>query len=261
MKLEQGSNILREHKLKNLEFKPSIERVDFLDRRLYKRDENTYYASVTSILQYMPKSKFFESWLKEVSFNADIILAKAGKEGTQTHNAIEELVKGEEVKWLDDYGNAKYSLEVWEMIMKFVDFWTTYKPTLLSSEQFLYSDEHKYAGTSDLLIELDGEIWLLDIKTSNALHKSYDLQLAAYAKAFEELGDIKVQRTGILWLKAATRTEGKKKGVYQGKGWQIKVVDEIDENFRLFKLIQELYNLDNPVLEPLTKSYPISLKL
>lgn len=259
--ITQGTNILKEQATKRLNFNSELKQINFLDRRLYKRSEDLYYPSVTTILQYMPKSKFFESWLKEVGFNADTILAKAGKEGTQTHNAIEDLVLGREVTWIDDFGNAKYSLEVWEMIMKFVDFWTTHKPTLISSEEFVYSDEDKYAGTADLLVEIEGEVWLLDIKTSNALHKSYDLQLAAYAKAFKEVADIDIHHTGILWLKAATRTEGKKKGVYQGKGWQIKQVDEIDENFRLFKLIQELYNLDNPTIEPLTKTYPTVLKL
>ena len=65
---------------------------------------------------------------------------------------------------------------------------------------------------------MDGEVWLLDLKTSNSIHKSYDLQLASYAKALEECKGIKIERTGIIWLKAHTRSASKKKGVYQVKG-------------------------------------------
>ena len=108
---------------------------------------------------------------------------------------------------------------------------------------------------------MDGEIWLLDLKTSNNLHRSYDLQLAAYAKAIEEAKGIKIQRTGIIWLKANTRSASKKKGVYQGKGWQIKIIDKIDYNFDLFQTIYKLYLLDNPKTEPIYKSYPTTLKI
>ena len=259
--IRQGTNILKENSKNRLNFKPELKQINFLDRRVYKRDEGVYYPSVTTTLQYMPKNKFFDNWLKDVGHNADLIMRKAGKEGTQVHEAAEALVKGEEVNWMDDYGNAKYSQIVWEMILKFHDFWSTYKPKLISTEEFVFSDKFKYAGTADLLVEMDGEIWLLDLKTSNNLHRSYDLQLAAYAKAIEEAKGIKIQRTGIIWLKANTRSASKKKGVYQGKGWQIKIIDKIDYNFDLFQTIYKLYLLDNPKTEPIYKSYPTTLKI
>jgi len=209
----------------------------------------------------MPKNKFFESWLKDVGHNADLIMRKAGKEGTQVHEAAERLIKGEEVTWMDEYGNAKYSQVVWEMILKFYDFWTTHNPELISAEEFVWSDEHRYAGTADLVVKMDGEIWLLDLKTSNSIHKSYDLQLASYAKALKECRDIEIERTGIIWLKANTRGASKKKGVYQGNGWQIKIIDEIEHNFELFQMIYKLYTLENPTTEPIYNSYPTTLKL
>ena len=259
--IKQGMNILKQNEKKRLDFQPELKQINFLDRRVYKRSEGVYYPSVTTILQYMPKNKFFESWLKDVGHSADLIMRRAGKEGTQVHEAAEALVLGQEVSWMDDYGNAKYSQLVWEMILKFYDFWNTHKPELISAEDFVYSDEYKYAGTADLVVKMDGETWLLDIKTSNNLNKSYDLQLASYAKALEESKGIKIDRTGIIWLKAHSRGPSKKEGVYQGKGWKIKVVDEIDYNFDLFKTIYKLYNLENPTVEPIYNSYPTTLKL
>jgi len=259
--IKQGMNILKQNEKKRLEFNPDLQQINFLDRRVYKRSEGVYYPSVTTILQYMPKNKFFESWLKDVGHNADYIMRKAGKEGTQVHEAAEALVKGEEVSWMDDYGNAKYSQLVWEMILKFHNFWSTHKPELISTEDFVWSDEYKYAGTADLVVKMNNETWLLDIKTSNSIHKSYDLQLASYAKALEESKNIKIERTGIIWLKAHSRGPSKQKNVIQGKGWKLLQIDEIDKNFELFKMIYELYKLENPVTEPIYNSYPTTLKL
>ena len=259
--INKGANIMSENSKKNLTFNPELKRIDFLDKRVYKRDEGVYYPSVTSVLSYMPKNKFFESWMKDVGHNADLIMRKAGEEGTQTHNAIEDLLDGKEVEWMDDYGNAKYSELVWSMILKFKEFWEIAKPELISKEEFTYSDEHKYAGTSDALVKINDEIWLIDFKTSNSLHKSYDLQLAAYAKAIEEVKGIKVDRTGILWFKSAKRGPGRKEGEFQGKGWELKAIDEVDTNFELFKLIYKLYELENPTTAPIYTSYPTSIKL
>ena len=259
--LQKGSNILTEHKKNHLHFDGILKQVNFLDRRVYQRSEGVYYPSVTTVLQYMPKNKFFESWLKDVGHNSDIIMKRAGEEGTQTHNAIEDLLEGKEVTWMDDYGNAKYNELVWGMIIKFKQFWDIAKPELIFTEEFTYSDTYKYAGTADLVVKMNGETWLIDFKTSNSLHKSYDLQLAAYAKSIEEAKGIKIDRTAILWLKASTRGEDKSGKKIQGKGWELKVIDNIEENFELFKLIYKLYQIENPTTEPKFASYPTTIKL
>lgn len=259
--IKQGTNILKEANNQRLEYNEKLEQINFLDRRVYKRSDGVYYPSVTTVLQYMPRNQFFENWLKDVGHNADLIARHAAKEGTQVHEAAEDLVLGREVTWMDDYGRAKYSEITWIQICRFAEFWKKHKPKLISSEEFVYSDTHRYAGTADLLVEMDGEVWLLDIKTSKHLHKSYNLQLSAYATAMEEMKGIKIDRTGIIWLKAHTRSESKKEGVYQGKGWQIKTIDDIEKNFQLFKSIYEFYKIDHPTTEPIYSSYPTTLKL
>jgi len=259
--IKQGMNILEQNEKKRLDFNPQLQQINFLDRRVYKRSEGVYYPSVTTILQYMPKNKFFESWLKDVGHNADLIMRRAGKQGTQVHEACEKLILGEEVSWMDDYGNARYSQIVWEMILKFYEFWNTHKPELISSEEFVWSDKHRYAGTADIVCKLNNEVWLLDIKTSNSIHKSYDLQLASYAKALEESKGIKIDRTGIVWLKAHSRGPAKNGKTIQGKGWKVLEIDEIDKNFELFEMIYKLYSLENPTVEPIYNSYPTTLKL
>lgn len=259
--ITEGTNILRQHKLKNLKFEPKLKQITFLESRVYQRDDNLYYPSVTTILQYMPKGKFFEQWLKDVGYSADIILEKAGREGSQVHEAIEAMLNGEEISWIDDFGNAKYSLQVWKMILKAAEFFEKYKPKIIAVEVFLYSDQLQYAGTVDLVVELDGEIWLIDIKTSNALYKSYDLQTAAYAKAWEEMGKGKIDRTGILWLKSKKRGEDPKGKTIQGKGWELKPIDDVENNYKLFQSVYDIYKIDNPKVEPIYNRFPTTVKL
>ena len=109
MSITKGMNVLTEHKKKKINFDAPLKQINFLDRRVYKRAEGVYYPSVTTILNYMPKNNFFMTWLKDVGHNADLIAKRAADEGTQVHKAIEELVEGNEISWIDDYGNAKYN--------------------------------------------------------------------------------------------------------------------------------------------------------
>jgi len=261
MSIYKGSNLLKLGESKRVSFSSDMKQLNFLDHRVYQRAEGLFYPSVTSILQYMPKGKFFEEWLKEVGQSADIIKNRAAAEGTQTHGIIEQLIKGEEVSWIDNYGNAICNEQVWQMVLRFADFWNQVKPTSLALEQFLYSDTHQYAGTVDLVCKIGEETWIIDFKTSNHLQRSYDLQLASYASAWEEMGKGKVDKVGVLWLKSSKRGPSNQKGKLQGKGWEVSVVEDIDKNFELFQLIYKLYKLDHPEVRPIYLEYPITVKL
>ena len=94
---------------------------------------------------------------------------------------------------------------VWQMFLRFVDFWETHNPTLIETEVHLFSDELKIAGTCDCICEIDGELWVIDFKTSNHLHTTYELQSAAYAQMYKECFGQTADRIGILWLKSKSR--------------------------------------------------------
>jgi ATP-dependent exoDNAse (exonuclease V) beta subunit len=260
MSIQKNDNIYKHHYLKRV-VEHKGEQINFLDQRFYKTENGEYYPSVTSVLNFYPKNKFFESWLKDVSHNSDIIVRKAAEEGTTVHESIEKFLDGEEIKWMDENGRANFSLDVWKMILRFSDFWKTIKPELLASEIHLLNHDHKYAGTCDLVVKIDGKIWLLDIKTSNSLHTSYNLQLSAYAEAWNSYyPEEKIEHVGIIWLKSSKR--GKKEGKIQGDGWEIIQPDKtIDEYFRMFMNIYEIYLLENPYQKPLFESFPTTIKL
>lgn len=258
--IEKNQNINQKSVKRLIAPDAEYKQINILDQRFYKRNDE-YYPSVTSILNAFPKGKYFEEWLKTSGFNADAIVRKAAEEGTQVHQAIENLLKGEEVKWIEDNGYVNYSLDIWKMILKFQEFWSIHKPTLIESEIHLFSDQHKIAGTCDLVLEMNGEKWILDIKTSNSLHTTYDLQTSAYVTCWNELFEEPVQRRGVLWLKASTRGEDKSGKKIQGKGWQIVEYGDYEKSFQMFLKVYDIFKLEFSDMKPYSETYPVIVKL
>ena len=237
-----------------LEISKDFKMVTLPDSRYYIRNGN-HYPSITYILSSFPKGKFFEQWLKESGHNAEHIVKKSQEEGTKTHQLIEDYLNGEELDFLDSKGDPKYPVNVWQMFLRFVDFWETYKPTLIETEVHLFSDKWKIAGTCDLVceIEINGkiELWIIDFKTSNHLATSYDLQLACYAECYQECYGKTADRVGVLWLKSKSRGPCKKQKGLKGRNWEIHESPRSQKkNMELFKCTKMLFELENPKHTP-----------
>ena len=231
-----------------LEISDDAQQITLPDSRYYRRN-GKYYPSVTYVLGYYPKGKHFENWLKQVGFSADYIVRKAAEEGTQVHELCEAYLNGEELNFLDDKGRPQHNPDVWQMFLRFVEFWEEYKPTLVETEVHLFSDELKIAGTCDLIIELNDERWLLDLKTSNNMQTTYELQTAVYGQCYEECFGKKIDRYGILWLKSSKRKASA--GKMQGKGWEVVESSRtFEENIDIFKTVKRLFDLENPTHSP-----------
>lgn len=237
---------------------PSARQITFCDERFYETPKGEFYPSVTTVLDAYPKGSEFSRWLKENGLNADQIVAAAADSGSKVHEAIDKLQQGIEVVWDD----KAYNLKEWVMICRFVDFYTRYLPTIISSEFTLLCHKYRIAGTVDILCEINSELWLIDIKTSNSVHNSHFLQVGAYAVMFnEENKDYrKIDRTGILHLNAQTRTEGKK-GKIQGVGWQLIPIPDYEAEFEKFRHIRAIWDNENPNPRPKNLVYPDRLKL
>ena len=232
-----------------LEVSDDHRQITLKDSRFYQRN-GEYYPSATYVLGAYPKGKFFEDWLKKVGYSADYIVKRAGEQGTQVHDLCEQYLLGKEIKYFGDYSVPMYDTQVWNMFLRFVNFWETFKPTLIETEVFLFSDEWKVAGTCDLIVEINGETWLLDIKTSNAVAATYELQTTIYKKCYEECFNKKIDRTGILWLKSSKR--GPRDGKFQGKNWEIvESKRSYEQNVEIFKAVKTLFDVENPNPKPL----------
>lgn len=241
-----------------LEVSDDAKQITMPDSRYYRRN-GEYYPSITYVLSAYPKGKYFEDWLKKVGYSADHIVRKAASEGTQVHEMCEDYLNGKELSFLSKSGDPQYDTNVWRMFLRFVDFWEEYNPTLLEAEVHLFSDELKVAGTCDLVCEIDGELWIIDFKTSNHLQTTYDLQTAVYAKCYEECFGKKIDRFGVLWLKSSKR--GPKKGKIQGNNWEMYESNRTqEENLDIFKTVRKLFDLENPKHSPVFTEFRTQVK-
>ena len=241
-----------------LEISEDAKQITLPDSRYYRRN-GAYYPSITYVLSYYPKGKFFEDWLKKVGYASEHIVRKAGEQDTQVHEMIESYLEDNELNFLSSDGRPQYHPDVWQMFLRFVDWWEEYNPTLIETEVHLFSDELKVAGTCDLVCEIDGELWIVDFKTSNHLQTTYDLQTAVYGKCYEECFGKKADRYGILWLKSSKRKAAKDK--MQGKGWEMYESSRTqEENLDIFLTVKKLFDLENPKHSPVFTEFKTTAK-
>jgi ATP-dependent exoDNAse (exonuclease V) beta subunit len=251
--------IIKQYK-RILEISPDYKQITLPDSRYYRR-HGEYYPSITYILQSYPKGKHFEDYLKKHGYTSDYIMQKASEEGKAVHELIEKYFYGGEISYLDKDGNPKMNIDIWKMFLRFVDFWETYKPTLIETEVHLFSDKLKVAGTSDLVCEINNERWIIDFKTSNHLQTTYELQGAVYAQCYEECFEKKIDRVGILWLKSSSRGEDKTGKKLKGKNWEIHESSRSQsENLDIFNAVFKIFNLENPKHKPSSESFVTTVK-
>ncbi len=108
----------------------------------------------------------------------------------------------------------------------------------------------------DLICEIDGETWLIDHKTSNNVQITHFIQCAVYA----EMSPVKIDRIGVLHLRAKTRTSPA--GKMQGKGWKIEEPKQSrEELLKIWEHTRALYDFLNPNDRPYVISIPTELEL
>lgn len=113
-------------------------------------------------------------------------LAKAGEIGSQVHALVEWTLTGE--LGLDAgpapaiTAAAQSAFSAWQKWRETVHL----KPVMI--EQTVWSRKHGFAGTLDLLAEVNGELAVVDWKTGKAVYSEAHLQNAAYRHAIREMG-------------------------------------------------------------------------
>jgi hypothetical protein len=164
---------------------------------------------------------------EQIRFAFKLYSKRALDVGTLAHNKIEEIVnahiKGTQQPDLPIQEEAKNAVQA------FIDWEKKHNVKFLHSERKIYSRKHKFAGTVDIIAEVDGQFSVLDIKTSAAVYQEYFFQTAAYSKAVEEEFGKKVERNIILRVDK------------NGKGVEAKENGSIDDCFEVFLACKKIY--------------------
>ena len=177
-----------------------IERETIDGVRYYKAmgtDKLIKLPSITSVISHRNKDKF-KAWRAKVGEKeANNITRKATHRGTDAHTLIEEYLNNVEPDEMSDV------LPLSEFLFKQA------KPTLnrinniLCQEQSLWSFEIGIAGSVDCIAEFDGELSIIDFKTSakpkpREWIEDYFVQCAAYACMLYEMKGIMVKKFVII---------------------------------------------------------------
>lgn len=150
------------------------------------------------------------------------------------------------------------NLQCWKMFLRFVDFIETFNVEPEHIERRFFSKKIGASGTCDLICKIDGKRYIIDYKTSNAIHHTYKIQGLIYAMMYQEEFKEEIDGIAILWLKANTRGRGTAKtGNIQGKSWQLITIDKSEwkELAKDWKACLQLYKSSNPP-KPYNVSYP-----
>lgn len=255
--------------IKEVDKKQGIVQITTYDERWYakpiensktKLPEFKFVPSVTWICESYPKGIGFYKWLAQKGWDeAEALKIAAGEKGSKVHIAIENLLKGVEVKIDSKYLNKsidqeeELSTEEYEAIMSFADWYKATKPSqILAQEIVVFNDKDDYAGTIDLICVINNEVWIIDFKTSQNIWPTHELQLSAYKNALKDkdykIKDISKVKLGILQV-------GYKRNRNCYK------FTEIEDKFNLFLNAKSIWANDNSGVSPKQKDFPVSLSL
>lgn len=244
-----------------LEISDDSKMITNLDSRYYRRNGN-YYPSITHVLgSTLNKGIHFNDWLMKVGYNSKHIVKKASEDGKIVHSLCERYLDGEKLYFLDKNEQPLYDPELWKMLLNFKSFWEQFNPTLIGAEIHLFSDKLKIAGTTDIICEINNEIWIIDLKTSNQMQSSYEIQTALYKECYEECYGKKVAKTGILWLKSGSRGADKTGKQIKGIGWTlVEATRKHEKNMEIYRALRTIFDVENPKSKPVHFEFPVEIQ-
>ena len=155
--------------------------------RYYQVSESTIYPSVTSVISFISRKKFAD-WRARVGEEAANKKTKhATTRGTKLHKVLEVYIDNGDYQSLDEYQSPLIQL-MFKAAKSQLD---SRLGTIYQQETNMSSDRLCLAGTVDLICEVDGELSIVDFKTSEKEKpeewlEDYFVQLSAYWAMFSE---------------------------------------------------------------------------
>ena len=180
----------------SLEIIGDVKQKNISGKRLYETPDGNF-PSITTVLSSLSKASIQE-WRNRVGAEeANRISTQASRRGTKTHSIIEDYLQNKQ-----DYlsGHMPDSIELFKSVQSILDI---HVDNIYGIEVALWSKDLGVAGRCDCIAEYDGELSILDWKTSSNPKKeewveSYKLQGTAYAKMYEERTGIKITQVVIV---------------------------------------------------------------
>jgi len=154
--------------------------------------DGVWFPRVTSIIALGNGFSF----LKQADpFGRRFGFQQAAVWGTMVHEAIEKILKGEEAQYDKRIAPSIETFRQWRAQYPFeiVD-------PVLDIERRVVDVEQGYAGTVDVIAEVEGVVSIIDLKTSTTLTKDFGLQTAAYMNAYNTMESSSPRECEKRWI-------------------------------------------------------------
>ena len=141
--------------------------------------DGTWYPRVTKIVEIKAKPALYKFYAEMNNFSAgEAVKTQSATEGTLIHETVEKFMMGENPEVDPTIKPAVFAA------LKFIEEKNIQVDKELIEKRIVHFDE-KYAGTLDAMALIDGKFGVLDIKTSQAIYRDYNLQTSAYMAALQ----------------------------------------------------------------------------
>ena len=157
--------------------------------------------------------------------------------GTVVHAMVEASIKGQDALAVlaasDLSGEAVKKAESGHRA--YLSWASMTRLEIVAQEIPLVSQAHRFGGTPDAIARVNGELCLVDWKTSNAVYSDYLLQLAAYRLLWEEEHPDQPLTAGFHLCRFS-----KEHGDFSHHFYA-----DLSDALRMFLLLREAYGLDH----------------
>lgn len=160
--------------------------------RFYKAPNGDWYPSVTTVVGHKSVQGIL-AWEKRIGYTeAEKIRRTSSWRGTKYHGIVEDYLKGDLEKVKESTGLPSYLFGFARQTLDRID-------NIHVLEASLYSDDLRIAGRVDCIAEFDGDLSIIDFKTTKELKKEswlekYFVQEAAYAYMYWERTGCEVKK-------------------------------------------------------------------
>jgi hypothetical protein len=153
--------------------------------------------------------------------------------GTLVHEMVEKHIKSDVLPALDSLTPEQLE-KVQSGFNAYLKWESMTKLKIVEQEMQLVSEQYQFGGCPDAIGEIDGELCLIDWKTSKGVYQDYLIQLAAYNYLWHENHSDRPLTGGFHLCKFS-----KEHGDFSHHFWP-----ELNDAWESFKLMRQLYDLD-----------------